>query len=87
MPPIAASKKIILTINFKRCLIQSRRFWKRRQSVFPLFIGFVYNVIVVFVAASVHVCGRCVDDVAFTIVVYIRDFPSERSLGSCDELK
>ena len=24
------------------------RFWKRRQSVFPLFIGFVYNVIVVF---------------------------------------
>ena len=53
--PIAASKNFdeiawnrILTVNIKRCLIQSRRFWKRRQSVFPLFIGFVYSVIVVF---------------------------------------
>ena len=49
--PTAASKKVILTVNFKRCLIQSRRFWKRPQPVFPLFIGFVYSVIVVF--------GRC----------------------------
>ena len=46
--PIAASKKVILTVNFKRCLIQSRSFWQRRQPVFPLFIGFVYSVIVVF---------------------------------------
>ena len=39
---------IIMTVNFRRSLIQSRRLCKRRQSVFPLFIGFVCYVIVVF---------------------------------------
>ena len=66
--PIAASKKIILTVNFKRFLIQSRRFWNCRRSVFPLFIDFVYSVIVVFCR---YLCTRLWSlccDVAFVVV-------------------
>ena len=43
------------TVNCKRCLT---------SSVVPLFIGSICSVVV----ASVHVCGRCVDDVAFAVL-------------------
>ena len=47
--PIVASKKIILTVNLP-LLANSidRILLKRRQSVFPLFVGFVCSVTVVF---------------------------------------
>ena len=47
----------------ERCLIQSCRSWRRWQSVFSLFINFVYNVIVVFCRCLCRrlwlLCWRC----------------------------
>ena len=47
---IAASKKIILTINFKRCLIQSRHFFEASAVGIPSLhrFRFVYSVIIAF---------------------------------------
>ena len=83
MLPIAASKKIILTVNFKRFPHLLVAFWRvGSRPAFPLFIGFACSVIVVFVDASVHVCGRCDEDVAFAVLSDVlsasRLFPSIR---------
>ena len=87
--PIDASKKVILTVNFKRCLIQSRPFWKRRQPVFPLLISFVYSVIVVFCRyictrlwspcwrRCLHCAKRC--SLCFVVVVFFDPLTNEFS--------
>ena len=59
MLPIAASKKIILTVNFKRCLIFTSLFEASAVGV-PSLHRFRFS--------SVHVCGHCVDDVAFVVL-------------------
>ena len=60
------TSKMILTVKFKCCLISSLLFEASAFGV-PSLHRFVCSVIVVF-CRSVHVCGRCDDDVAFAIL-------------------